>query len=127
MQCPGCANQMVEEQRGGVLLDVCSVCPAVWLDAGEYQVSNPPAAPSTPPASPLLPGFMPSHAPPLLTCRRCNTGELQPGTIGKRNVLLCTKCHGLFVSFPVHSPQPTSVALEVLREFAVQVAFAIAS
>ena len=37
IRCPSCQSNMVEIERNGVLLDVCSKCSGVWLDAGELD------------------------------------------------------------------------------------------
>jgi Zn-finger nucleic acid-binding protein len=35
LRCPGCARRMRLHALHGVTVDVCTGCPAVWLDAGE--------------------------------------------------------------------------------------------
>ena len=37
MICPSCSSEMSEESRGGVRLDLCSVCFGVWFDGGELE------------------------------------------------------------------------------------------
>jgi uncharacterized protein len=38
MNCPRCANVILEErERDSLLVDVCAVCRGVWLDRGELE------------------------------------------------------------------------------------------
>jgi uncharacterized protein len=38
MKCPKCGNDMKEEDRGHVKVDVCSSCGGMFLDAGELEL-----------------------------------------------------------------------------------------
>lgn len=37
MDCPKCANMLVERTRAGVAIDICTGCSGVWLDRGELD------------------------------------------------------------------------------------------
>jgi Zn-finger nucleic acid-binding protein len=37
MQCPRCHAHLLEHDRDGVTIDVCSACRGVWLDRGELE------------------------------------------------------------------------------------------
>jgi Zn-finger nucleic acid-binding protein len=37
MRCPSCSTAMAAEHAGGVVVDICRACLAVWLDAGEPE------------------------------------------------------------------------------------------
>jgi hypothetical protein len=37
MRCPKCGMQLIEMDYGGILVDKCSECYGVWLDAGELE------------------------------------------------------------------------------------------
>lgn len=38
MRCPKCGQQMQEQDRGGVKIDVCSGCGGVFFDKGELEL-----------------------------------------------------------------------------------------
>jgi uncharacterized protein len=38
MKCPKCGNDMKEEDRGHVKVDVCASCGGMFLDAGELEL-----------------------------------------------------------------------------------------
>jgi len=38
MKCPKCGNDMKEEDRGHVKVDVCTSCGGMFLDAGELEL-----------------------------------------------------------------------------------------
>jgi len=37
MKCPKCGHDMEEEDLGGVLIDRCTLCEGIYLDAGELD------------------------------------------------------------------------------------------
>lgn len=37
MHCPKCGQQLIEMDYKGILIDKCSNCDGVWLDAGELE------------------------------------------------------------------------------------------
>ena len=37
MHCPKCGMSLIEIDYNGVLIDKCSACSGVWLDAGELE------------------------------------------------------------------------------------------
>jgi uncharacterized protein len=38
MNCPRCeASELMERERDGIVLDVCSSCRGLWLDRGELE------------------------------------------------------------------------------------------
>jgi hypothetical protein len=37
MHCPKCGMQLIEIDYKGILVDKCSSCQGVWLDAGEME------------------------------------------------------------------------------------------
>lgn len=37
MTCPRCSNELRQQQREGVEIDVCPQCRGVWLDRGELE------------------------------------------------------------------------------------------
>ena len=38
MRCPKCGQQMAEEERSGIKVDVCGGCGGVFFDAGELDL-----------------------------------------------------------------------------------------
>lgn len=40
MNCPGCNSELVEMVKHGVVLDNCTSCGGVWLDAGEFETAS---------------------------------------------------------------------------------------
>lgn len=37
MICPKCGQELREQKRSGILVDVCPACKGVWLDRGELD------------------------------------------------------------------------------------------
>lgn len=37
MQCPKCGMQLIEIDYRGIIVDKCSECSGIWLDAGELD------------------------------------------------------------------------------------------
>lgn len=37
MHCPKCGNNLIEIEYRGILVDKCSSCSGIWLDAGELE------------------------------------------------------------------------------------------
>lgn len=37
MYCPRCEDDLREQERSGILVDVCPKCKGVWLDRGELD------------------------------------------------------------------------------------------
>ncbi len=37
MHCPKCGNNLIEIDYRGILVDKCSSCEGIWLDAGELE------------------------------------------------------------------------------------------
>ena len=37
MHCPKCGNQLIEISYKSILVDKCSACDGIWLDAGELE------------------------------------------------------------------------------------------
>lgn len=39
MKCPKCGMELIEIEYKGILVDKCSDCAGIWLDAGELEVA----------------------------------------------------------------------------------------
>ncbi len=37
MRCPKCGMELIEIKYKGILVDKCSECEGIWLDAGELE------------------------------------------------------------------------------------------
>ncbi|MBN1301195.1 MAG: zf-TFIIB domain-containing protein [Melioribacteraceae bacterium] len=37
MHCPKCGNKLIEIEYKNILVDKCSACDGIWLDAGELE------------------------------------------------------------------------------------------
>ena len=89
---------MSEEERGGVRLDLCSVCFGVWFDGGELEDFQ-----SGEGSSRLgqVPGrgarYEPTGSSAHVRCPRCEHDILRTGRIGKHKVMRCTSCRGIFL------------------------------
>lgn len=38
MRCPKCGMELIEIEYKGIMIDECSECEGIWLDAGELEV-----------------------------------------------------------------------------------------
>ena len=38
MRCPKCGMELIEIHYKGIMIDECSECQGIWLDAGELEV-----------------------------------------------------------------------------------------
>jgi Zn-finger nucleic acid-binding protein len=113
---------MTEESHRGVQVDLCHRCHGVWFDGGElaaYQdgkgapdLSGVPDSGST---------FEPSgDADVSVTCPRCEHDILRGWVVGKRPVMRCTTCGGLFLrlsGFGEDRPRPDNVLNAAIRAF----------
>ena len=98
MICPKCSNEMSEENRGGVRLDLCGVCFGVWFDGGELEAFHA-AGGSTRlgEVSCRKHGYQPTGGSAHVKCPRCERDILRTGKISKHDVMRCTSCRGLFL------------------------------
>ena len=39
MKCPKCGNDLVEQKYKEIMIDACTECKGVWLDAGELELA----------------------------------------------------------------------------------------
>lgn len=46
MKCPKCGEDLREEAHGHIMIDRCSNCGGVWLDAGELELAGRTGRPS---------------------------------------------------------------------------------
>lgn len=98
MICPKCSSEMSEESRGGVRLDLCSVCFGVWFDGGEleaYQAGEGSSRLNDVPARGDR--YQPTGDSAHVRCPRCEHDILRTGRISKHAVMRCTSCRGLFL------------------------------
>ena len=98
MICPGCSSEMSEESRGGVRLDLCSVCFGVWFDGGEletYQAGE--GSPRLNDVPSRRDHYRPTGDSAHVRCPRCEHDILRTGRIGRHSVMRCTSCRGLFL------------------------------
>jgi Zn-finger nucleic acid-binding protein len=89
---------MSEEQRGGVRLDLCSVCFGVWFDGGEleaFQAGEDSSSLSGVPGAGAR--YQPTGTSAHVKCPRCERDILRTGKISKHEVMRCTSCRGLFL------------------------------
>ena len=99
MNCVRCSREMDKRQERGVLVDHCSTCNAVWLDAGELEKLAVGAGESAQrlaqqsAAERRAEGRQPVQAAGL--CPRCQRG-LMATTLGGAELDLCPRCGGLF-------------------------------
>ena len=98
MICPSCSNEMSEETRGGVRLDLCGVCFGVWFDGGELEDFQTGGGSSR---LGEVPGpnarYEPTGGSAHVKCPRCERDILRTGKISKHQVMRCTSCRGLFL------------------------------
>lgn len=40
MRCPRCGMELIEINHEGILVDKCSTCEGIWLDAGELESTS---------------------------------------------------------------------------------------
>ena len=40
MRCPKCGMELLEVNYKGILIDKCSECDGIWLDAGELETTS---------------------------------------------------------------------------------------
>lgn len=40
MRCPKCGMELIEIDHEGILVDKCSTCEGIWLDAGELESTS---------------------------------------------------------------------------------------
>ena len=89
---------MSEEGRGGVRLDLCSVCFGVWFDGGELEAFH---AGGGSARLGEVPGpdahYEPTGTSAHVKCPRCERDILRTGKISKHKVMRCTSCRGLFL------------------------------
>lgn len=98
MICPKCSNEMSEEERGGVRLDLCGVCFGVWFDCGELEALHAGGGSARLSGVPSCDQrYEPTGASAHVKCPRCQHDILRTGRISKHEVMRCTSCRGIFV------------------------------
>ena len=98
MNCPKCSAEMSEETRGGVRVDLCSVCFGVWFDGGELEEMHDRGGSQRLNGVPdSSVGYQPTGESAHVKCPRCEGDILRIGKISKRAVLRCTSCRGVFL------------------------------
>ena len=119
MICPSCFGEMGEESHGGVQLDLCTRCPGAWFDGGELKAFQ---AGEGSPTIGSVPGpdltFEPTGDSTGEKCPGCGHDILRRWTVGKRSVLRCTTCGGLFLPLiaPNNNPSlPDNVLAAAVR------------
>ncbi|MHB8603649.1 MAG: TFIIB-type zinc ribbon-containing protein [Thermoplasmatota archaeon] len=91
LNCPRDGALLARSEREGVLIDRCTTCGGMWLDATELSrvaherelEKRATRVSSTAPKSPF-------------TCPRCN-GEVRASYVGEVEVDTCTSCHGVWL------------------------------
>jgi Zn-finger nucleic acid-binding protein len=88
MQCPSCKTEMSGFERGGVVLDRCEQCKAVWFDHAELDAHRAYWTPARVARRPRAVGD--------LSCPRCQR-RLEGGKLEGIEVERCPRCFGLFL------------------------------
>jgi len=97
MHCPECSHALIPEQLELITVDRCASCSGVWFDAGELETFRMSIEGAEAPES-ILPRFSPNPRLSCGPCPRCESDELQIGSVGERAIGVCGRCSGIFVS-----------------------------
>jgi Zn-finger nucleic acid-binding protein len=96
IDCPLCSGRLETWVRARLQVDFCDGCSALFLDRGELFQMFREEGYQCPPEALLRHGFTPT-AGELLSCPKCRTSTLRPGTVEGAEMWYCTPCNGFLV------------------------------